>query len=126
MTEYIIDAYAWIEYLEGTHAGETVEKIIEECECFTSAVTLAEVVSKAERSGKNSRIAFEAVTRNSRILPVGEETAYEAAIIHAKEKAKDKTFGLADAFILAQRGKKQKILTGDPHFKGKDNVEFLE
>lgn len=126
MTEYFVDAFAWIEYLEGSRLGEKVKKIIETHKCFTSAVTLAEVISKAKRTNKDPQIAFDAVTLNSRVLQVNEEAAKQAGFFHAEMKEKDKTFGLADSFILAQRTKNQKILTGDPHFKKIQNVEFLE
>ncbi len=126
MTEFIIDAFAWIEYLDGSAKGRRVKKILDEHACFTSAVTLAEVISKAKRKSLDPHIAFEAVTILSKIVPVFDETAFAAGLIHAQQKTRDKTFGLADAFILAQRKKKQKILTGDPHFKGIENVEFLD
>ena len=126
MTEFVMDAYAWIELLDGSVKGQRVKKILDEHTCFTSAVTLAEVVSKTKRKNQDPQIAFEAVTLSSQILPVADELALQAGMIHAEQKAKDKKFGLADAFILASRKKKQKILTGDPHFKGIPNVEFLE
>lgn len=125
MTEYLIDAYAWIEYLEGSIQGEKVKKILETHTCSTSAVTLAEVVSKAKRTNKDPEIAFDSVILNSKVLLVTEEVAKRAGILHAEMKAKDKTFGLADAFLLAQRTRKQKILTGDPHFRNIENIEFL-
>ncbi|MBI2598306.1 MAG: PIN domain-containing protein [Candidatus Diapherotrites archaeon] len=126
MTEYIIDAYAWIEYLEGSTKGEKVKKIIETSNCFTSAVTLAEVVSKAKRTNKDPQVAFDAVALNSHILRVDEEIAKKTGLIHAEQKLRKPSFGLADAFILAQRDKKQRVLTGDPHFKEIENVEFMK
>jgi len=126
MTEYMVDAYAWVEYLEGSKQGEKVQQIIKNHVCFTSAVTLAEVVSKAKRTGKDSQMAFDAVALNSRVLNVNEGTAKIAGLFHAEMRKKSKNFGLADAFILAQRTKKQKIVTGDPHFLGIENIEFLK
>src|SRR3989338_11707773 len=123
MTEYVIDAYAWIEYLEGSKQGEKVKQIIKTQACFTSAVTLAEVVSKAKRAGKDPQVAFDAVVLNSRVLHVNEETAKNAGLLHAEMRKKSKNFGLADAFILAQRTKNQRIVTSDRHFRGIENVE---
>ena len=50
--------------------------------------------------------------------------AVEAAKIHAENKVKIPDFCLADAIILASaRSRKQKVMTGDPHFKNfKDAV----
>ena len=126
MTEYFVDAFAWVEYLEGSRLGEKVKKIVEENRCFTSAVSLAEVVSKAQRTNRDPQIAFEAILVNSRILPVNEEAAFRAGMLHARMREKEKSFGLADAFLLAQRTRKQRILTGDPHFRNVENVEFLK
>ncbi len=126
MTEYVIDAYAWVEYLEGSKHGERVNQIIKNHKCFTSAVTLAEVVSKAKRAGKDSQAAFDAVVLNSRVLNVGEATAKNAGLLHAEMRKKSKDFGLADAFILAQRTKNQRIVTGDQHFRGIEDIEFLK
>ena len=46
--KHVIDAYAWIEYLIGSKAGEKVKSILEDAanETYTCAVTVAEVVSK--------------------------------------------------------------------------------
>jgi len=39
---YVIDAYAWIEYLRGSEKGEHVKKILEmDNEVYTCSVTLA-------------------------------------------------------------------------------------
>ncbi len=46
----------------------------------------------------------------------------EVGIACAKIKKKIKDFGLADAFVLITA----KILTGDPHFKGMNNVVYLQ
>lgn len=126
MTEYLIDAFAWIEYLEGSEQGEKVKQILQNHKCLTSAVTMAEVISRAKRTGKDTEIAFQAITLNSKVLQVNEEIAKKTGLIHAEKREKNKDFGLADAFILAHRKKKQKILTGDPHFKGIEKIEFLK
>jgi predicted nucleic acid-binding protein len=51
--KYVIDAYAWIEYLIGSRADEKVKSVLEEegNEIFTCAVTIAGVVSKTAREG---------------------------------------------------------------------------
>lgn len=49
--KYIIDAYAWVEYLIGSKAGEKVRSVLdtENNEIYTCAVTVAEVASKTAR-----------------------------------------------------------------------------
>ena len=115
-----MDAYAWIEYLDGTARGMTIGNLIEspKHEILTLSVTLAEVVSKFLRSGKDSQVAVTAMSRNSTVVPVTAELAVLAGELHAEARKKQKDFGLADAFILATaKTRISRILTGDPHFK---------
>ncbi|MEM2107912.1 MAG: PIN domain-containing protein [Candidatus Bathyarchaeia archaeon] len=121
MTEkYIIDAYAWIEYLIGSEAGAKVKQLMEEenNELYTSAVTLAEVISKTAREKQNVEAAYDIITSNSNIIDVNEQLSKETGILHAKMRKTKKDFGLADAYVLAIAIKiGAKIITGDPHFK---------
>lgn len=119
MTRYVIDAYAWIEYLDGTDAGRKVAAILEESgEIYTCAVTLGEVVSKVARMGKDVKVAYDVLLSNSKIAAVDEEVSFQAGQLHCEMRKTSKDFGLADAYVLATARKlKSKILTGDPHFQ---------
>jgi predicted nucleic acid-binding protein len=120
MTKHVIDAYAWIEYLDGSKPGKKVASILESNEtAYTCAITVGEVVSKVARLGKDAKIAYDVLTSNSQIVPVDEELSLQAGLIHCEMRKTQKDFGLADAYILATARKiKSKILTGDPHFQG--------
>ncbi len=113
MTKHVIDAYAWIEYLDGTDAGRKVTATLESSDgVFTCAVTLAEVVSK------DAQIAYDVLLSNSQIVCVDEELSLQAGLLHSEMRKTSKDFGLADAYVLATaRRLKAKILTGDAHFK---------
>lgn len=116
----MVDAYAWIEYLDGTARGVKVRDLIEDPHNtnFTSAVTLAEVVSKFARKGRDIKLALRALEDNSTIQPSDTILAKLAGEVHAEVKKKVHDFGLADAFVLATaRSKLSKVLTGDPHFR---------
>jgi len=118
--DYVIDAYAWIEYLIGTDIGSKVKTILEDerSGIYTSAVTLAEVISKVSRGGQEVETAYNVLVTNSDIIDVNEELSKETGIIHAEMRKTKKDFGLADAYVLATARKlKTKILSGDPHFK---------
>jgi len=116
---YVVDAYAWVEYLRGSDKGERVKKILEgDNEVYTCSVTLAEVISKVVRSGLSQDIAYQAITLNSRVIGVDAELSKEAGILHAEVRNKVRDFSLADAYVLAcSKRLRAKILTGDPHFK---------
>jgi predicted nucleic acid-binding protein len=119
MTKHVIDAYAWIEYLDGTNAGRKVTTVLESNDdIYTCAVTLGEVVSKVARMGKDPKIAYDVLTSNSQIVCVNEELSLQAGLLHCEMRKDAKDFGLADAYVLATaRRLKSKILTGDAHFK---------
>jgi len=120
MNRYIIDAYAWIEYLRGSEAGRRVKEVLEDerCKTYTCALTIAEVVSKVAREGRDPETAYDILTSNSEIIDVDHQLSLEAGLLHAEIRKRIKDFGLADAYVLASaRRIDAKILTGDPHFK---------
>jgi len=119
MNKIIVDAYAWIEYLDGSKPGEVLRDTINEgTETYTSAVTLAEVISKAARTDRDHQLAYRIITGNSTIITADEQISYEAGVLHAETRKTIKDFGLSDAYVLATaRSLDAKILTGDPHFK---------
>ncbi|MCK4243944.1 PIN domain-containing protein [Candidatus Bathyarchaeota archaeon] len=117
---YIIDAYAWIEYLTGSSAGDKVNHILGENRnlIYTCAVTIAEVVSKTAREGRDPEAAYNILTCNSNTINVNHELSKDAGTLHAEIRKTIRDFGLADAYVLASARKlNAKILTGDPHFK---------
>jgi predicted nucleic acid-binding protein len=119
--KYVIDAYAWIEYLIGSKAGEKVKAILEEetNDIYTCAVTVAEVVSKTAREGREFEIVYDILLSNSQIVNVDEEISKEAGVLHCEMRKTKRDFGFADAYVLAiARTANAKILTGDPHFRG--------
>lgn len=81
-------------------------------------VTVAEVVSKAARKGKDAKIAYGVMISNSKIVNVDEALSLQAGLVHCEMRKTFKDFGLADAYVLATARKlKAKILTGDAHFQ---------
>jgi len=118
---YVIDAYAWIEYLIGSKSGERVKAVLEGEDnlIYTCAVTVAEVVSKTAREGRNFEAAYDILLSDSQVVNMDEEVSKEAGVLHSKMRKTQPDFGLADAYVLAvARRTKSRILTGDVHFKG--------
>ena len=121
MSKYVIDAYAWIEYLRGSRAGEKVRAVFEEenSEIYTCAVTIAEVISKTAREGQDVEVAYGVLLNNSQVVNVDEEVSRRAGLLHAEMRKIERDFGLADAYVLVTARKlRSKVLTGDPHFRG--------
>lgn len=119
--KYVLDAYAWIEYLIGSKAGNKFESFLEDPtnEIYTCAVTIAEVISKTKREGRNFEVAYEIIVSNSKVVDVDEEISKDAGILHAEMRKINPDFGLADSYVLAvARRIRSKVLTGDLHFQG--------
>ena len=117
--KFIIDSYAWIEYLDGSTRGKSIKDVlVENNEVYTISLTIAEVVSRAKRKNKDTTVAYETINTNSIIIDITPEMANEAGLFHATIREKIKDFGLVDSLIfIAARKLGAKIVTGDPHFK---------
>ena len=121
MTKFVIDSFAWIEYLTGTKPGLKVKKIIDAKAgvLMTTSIILAEVMSKFVREGLDAEHACQIISSLSKVLAVGTTNAKSAGLLHAEIRHRVKDFGLADAFTLAvAKQQNAKILTGDEHFRG--------
>jgi len=116
----VVDAYAWIEYLDGTARGAKVRDLLEDARntATTSTVTLAEVLSKFIRNRRDPTLASKAIQDNTALEPVDTGLAKLAGELHVEQRKKIRDFVLADAFVLATARKKSaKVLTGDLHFE---------
>jgi predicted nucleic acid-binding protein len=126
LNRYVVDAWAWIEYLIGSKYGLKLKEAIDQdgSEIYTCAVTLAEVISKVAREGQNVQEAYAMLFANSHIVNANEELSLDAGLLHCEMRKSQKDFRLADAYVLATARKlNSKILTGDLHFQSvKDAV----
>lgn len=121
MTKFVVDAYAWIEYLDGSEKGKRFANFIENDsnESFTSSATVGEVISKILRKNNDIKIALNHINNFSLVVDVTQEISILAGQIHFEAKRKSKDFGMLDAFVAATARKiGAKILTGDNDFKG--------
>ncbi len=128
MTRYVVDAYAWIEYLDGSEKGKNVARIIEDSqnEVFTSSATLAEVTAKFLRTNKDVKIALTVINSISNVINITQELGFMAGHLHFEAKKKVKDFGMLDAFVAATAKKlNAKILTGDDDFKHFKEAVFI-
>ena len=131
----VADAYAWVELFAGTPKGEFAKRKMEEAETvITPDTVLSEVARKYLREGIQEQTVMK---RLSTILEASEpayiddEVAIEAgrAYLQLEKRAKDagqRKPSLFDAIVLATaRKNKGKILTGDEHFRGLPETEWL-
>lgn len=124
---FVIDTWAWIEYLEETPAGRKVKEILDDPrnELYVSPIIIAELRSKARRRGLDVTVVSGA-TAMATVVPIDRALGEAAGETHAQRRKADPDYPLADAFVLETARKvNAKVVTGDPHFRGMKEVVFL-
>jgi len=125
---YLLDTYAWVEYLIGSKKGIKVKKIIENEKntLSTPENCISEIKLWCLANNEDFKKLFGIVKMGSVIEPINLINWLKAAEIRHGNRKEMKDFGLMDSIILAKQEEiKGIILTGDLHFKNKKNVEFL-
>lgn len=129
MNEYVIDAYAWIEYLDGTKIGQLVKEIIEDKnnKTYTNIITVAELASIFIRKKYNFEECKKSIVCLTNFYWIDVNFAEEAGKLHAKIKKERKHMGMADVFVLLTAKRlNAKIITGDEDFRGLKEVIMLK
>jgi predicted nucleic acid-binding protein len=133
MTSYVIDTYAWVEYLIGSEQGRRAKEFIEGKDASTPSVVLAELsrwylreVEEGRRSDAEMREHLGFVASATSIVPLDGKLAREAGETDFVMKKRAKGWPLADSMIYAAaKARGALVVSGDPHFKSLDNVEFI-
>ena len=129
MNNFVIDAYAWIEYFDGTKKGEIVKEIIENenIKILTNIVTIAEISSHYKRKNINFEMPLQVINTLSEIFYLDLEFTIEVGKLHADLKKERKHMGLADIFMLLTAKKtNSKVVTGDEDFRGLKEVFMIK
>ena len=116
--DYVIDTYAWVEYFRGSEEGKIAKEYIENKNCVTSSITIAELSEKYKRESRNFEPDFNFIIARAKIVDVDTEIASLAGAVNYENKKKIKNWGMADAIILATaKLLNAKVVTGDEHFR---------
>ncbi len=124
----LIDSYAWIEYLNATPKGKIARKSIdnEENELLTLDVCLAEIKFWALQQDFDFAKILQMIKSSSTIMETSSSDWLDAADVKFEKRKVHRNFGFVDALLLVYQQKLGAfILTGDSHFKGNKNIEFL-
>lgn len=122
----LIDSYAWIEFFQGSEKGEKVECILKFTECFTSIVSIAEIIEWCFKNNRDYQDRINRIKTLSKIINLNEEIVELAGKFNFLNKKKIKGRGMLDSLIYSTALiYNLKVLTGDRHFKELDNVEML-
>ena len=120
----LVDSFGWIEYLaEGQLAERYEEYLTNLAEVVTPTIVLYEVYKKLRRERKEEEaLLVIAQIMKTKVVPLSEEIALLAAEISLKH-----TLPVADAIVYATAMKEAcSMVTSDPHFKGLEEVVYLE
>ena len=120
----LVDSFGWIEYLaEGQLAERYEEYLTNLAEVATPTIVLYEVYKKLRRECKEEEaLLVVAQMMKTKIVPLSEEISLLAAELGLKH-----SLPMADAIVYATAMKETcPIVTSDPHFKGLEDVIYLE
>jgi len=116
--EYIVDSYAWVEYFRGSEEGNVAKEYIENKNCATSSITIAELSEKYKRENKSFEEDFDFIISKSKLINLNSEIALIAGEMNYENKKKVKNWGMSDSIILATaKLLNAKVVTGDEHFR---------
>lgn len=121
----LLDTYALVELFQGTAKGKLIEEMLaKKGENYCSIISIAEI-SRWCWKNSASPAKYMALTKElCALLDVDEELLAEAGRMRALDKI---GMGMIDCIIYATAQKHGLVvLTGDPHFRGLKDVEFLE
>lgn len=133
MSSYVIDTFAWVEYLIGSKLGRAAKEFIEGKDSATPSVVLSELkkwylreIEAGRRTNQEMKDHLEFVASVTPIVPLDAELAKESGELDFQMKKRVKGWPLADSIIYATaKTRNARVVTGDPHFRGLE-VEFLE
>jgi predicted nucleic acid-binding protein len=134
MSSYVIDTYAWVEYLVGSRLGMKTKWLIEGGDCSTPSIVLAELakwymreVEAGRRTNREMNDHLEFVSEATSVVPLDGALARQAGELDFLMKKRVRGWPLADSIIYATaKARGAKVVSGDPHFKGLADVQFLE
>ena len=122
--DYLVDSYAWIDYYLGEDTN--LKLLIETKDIATPVLVIAELSDKFARENEDFNDFFQFINSRSKLVALTSKAAIQSGKFKKEMRKKHKQFGLADAIIYSiAKLNNSKLLTGDQHFKGLDNVEFI-
>ena len=125
---YIVDTYAWVEYINGTSKALLLRKLLQNIEnkFITMECCISELAGFSFKKGIDFEKIYELIKANSIILPVLTKNWIVAAKIRHELRKKIANFGLIDSILVAKQEELNcKIISGDPHFKTLKNVVYI-
>jgi len=130
---YVIDTFAWVEYLIGGRRGSTSKEYIENGRAATPTIVLLELVKWFLREIESGRRtldqmnqAIEFARSRTLIVDLDEQLARKAAETDFLMKKKIQNWPVADSIVYTTATMSgAKVVSGDPHFKSLPDVVVI-
>ena len=124
----LLDASAWIEFFLDTEKSQYVEDALKANKCFTSVVTIAEIVNWLFRSKTEDKVHayLDGIKKGSQILGLSGSISIRAGKLNYERKKAGRKWGMIDSMILATaQVYGLKVLTKDNGFRDLPDAEIL-
>lgn len=133
-SSYVIDTFAWVEYLLGSKLGHAARKYIEGSSAITPSIVLAELkkwylkeLESGRRTEREMRSHLSFVESRTRVVPLDAQLAMRAGETDFLMKKRIKDWPIVDSIIYATaNAQASKVVTGDPHFRQLEEVVYLD
>jgi predicted nucleic acid-binding protein len=123
----LLDTSAWIEFFNGSNKGKRVKTILNAEKCYTSMVSIAEIVNWSRKEDRNEELLVGKVEELSLIVGIDKSIAMLAGKLNFERKKMNKKWGMADSFILATGSIYGiNILSTDRDFEDISSAEILK
>jgi predicted nucleic acid-binding protein len=127
--KFVLDSYAFMEYVNGTSMGQIVREALKGGTCVTPSIVLAELSDKFHRSGR--AIEWEPllkfISTKTRVITLDAKLASKSGSQKAALRQRVKDIGLADAIVYQTAIDAGGILvSGDEHFETFEDVIYLK
>ncbi len=131
--EFVIDTYAWVEYLIGSKSGKISKEYIDGGHSFTPSIVIVELrkwylreIEAGRRSEQEMQKHFAFIESVSQVVPLDMALSLEAGQIDFLMKKRIRNWPIADSVVYATgRSRRAQVISGDPHFKGLEGVIFI-
>ena len=130
---FVIDTFAWVEYLIGSTRGRSAKKYIESGKAGTPTIVLVELtkwflreVEARRRTLMEMNNAFEFIRATTLSIDLDERLAKTAGETGFLMKKRIQDWPMADSIVYATaKTAGATVVTGDAHFKLLENVTML-
>lgn len=119
MDKLVVDSSAWIEYLDGSAAGERVREYFKDKQLYTPANCVAEMIVRASKTGISLDVVKMILCARSTIISIDFDLSCEGGLLYSTLRKQKPKIALSDTLTIAVARKlSAKILTFDNDFRG--------